>query len=90
MSIAVQKDHCTCNHCIIKWFQEHYHVIANTSVHFVTIEDREDPRLYFRDADEYDFAYSWLDPQYILGFHADMKNKKEGGKFYSPPIIGIL
>lgn len=77
MSITVRKDH---RGCIIKWLQEHYPDIADTSVRVVTIEDREDPRLYFRDADEYDFVYSGLDSQYILGFFADLKNKKEGGR----------
>jgi len=32
-------------------------------------------------------VYSGLDPQYILGFLADLKNKKEGGKFYGPSHI---
>ncbi len=87
MSITVRKDHRTRIRRIIKWLQEHYPDIADTSVRVVTIEDREDPRLYFRDADEYDFVYSGLDPQYILGFLADLKNKKEGGKFYGPSHI---
>jgi hypothetical protein len=70
MSDAVQKDHCAGIHRIIKWLQEHYPDVADSSVCVVTIIDRADPRLYFRDANEYDFMYSGLDPQYILGFLA--------------------
>ena len=87
MSITVRKDHRGRICRIIKWLQEHYPDIADTSVCVVTIEDREDPRLYIRDADEYDFVYSGLNTQYILGFLADLKNKKEGGKFYGPSHI---
>jgi hypothetical protein len=87
MSNAIRRDHRACIHRIIKWLQEHYPDVADTSICVITIEDRADPRLYFRDADEYDFIYSGLDPQYILGFLADLKNKKKGGKFYSPSHI---
>jgi hypothetical protein len=87
MSDGVRKDHRARIRRIIKWLQEHYPDVADSSVCVITIEDRADPRLYFRDADEYDFMYSGLDPQYILGFLADLKNKKEGGKFYGPSHI---
>ncbi len=87
ISITVRKDHRARIHCIIKWLQEHYPDIADTSVRVVTIEDREDPHLYFRDADEYDFVYSGLDPQYKLWFLADLKNKRKGGNSMAPPIL---
>ena len=87
MSKAVWKDHCTRIRCIIKWLQEHYPDVADTSVCAITIEDRADPHLYFRDANEYDFMYSGLDTQYILGFLADLKKKKRGGNSMAPPTF---
>jgi hypothetical protein len=69
---------------MIKWLQENYPEAAESSTRVVTVEMKDDPRLYYFAKDEYDFMYSGLNTSYILSFLAEMKNKKDGdgGKFY--------
>ena len=66
---------------MIKWLQENYPEAAESLTRVVTVEMKEDPRLYYFAKDEYDFMYSSLNASYILSFLAEMKNKKDGGKF---------
>ena len=87
MSDAVRKDHRSRLRRIIKWLQENYPDVSDGSVRVVTIEEKENSRLYYFPADNYDLVYAGLDPKYILAFLATLKNAKEGGKFYCPSHI---
>jgi hypothetical protein len=58
-------------------------VDSSVCIVIVAIKDRADPRIYFRDADEYDFLYSRPDLQYIIVSLADLKSKK-GGEILRP------
>ena len=74
MSDAVRKDHHSRLRRIIKWLQENYPDVSDGSVRVVTIEEKENSRLYNFPADNYDLVYAGLDPKYILAFLATLKN----------------
>jgi hypothetical protein len=82
MSENVRIDHSNRICRVIHWFFQNYPDATESSTRVITMEEKVDPHLYYFAKDEHDFVYSGLDTRYILSFLAELKDKKDGGKFY--------